>query len=351
MRYKPALTLILLSAGLVYGQTSPQGYRIAVIDGEGALNSVATDRSREPVIQVTDANHHPVAGAYVEFDAPGTGASAHFANGSTHFATTTNSDGLAVGSNIKNNANPGAYVLSVHVSYRGQSIGEAQIHQTNISESVSRRLQQQGSSSGASGAEVGGNVTISNNVLGIALGDQFLVNGASTPSNANLLSGTRIQSLDKPTTLYLHDRCEYILAPHSSVTVEIKMVTLEIGSVRAKRFGDCRIMYGGLFITGDPTSDGIASLTGQNLDVASISGSVKVVNGAGDVISSVNPGTVSSFGTSAVASGASVGGSTSIPFKTALLLGSGVGAALAGLGLATDAILQPTSSSTPPTSP
>jgi hypothetical protein len=349
MRFKPFLTLILFSAGLVCAQTSPVSYRVAVIDGEGAMNNVATGTSREPVIQVTDADHHPVAGAYVEFTAPASGAGAHFANGGTHFATTTNSDGLAVGSNLQNNGLAGAYVLAVHVSFRGQSIGDAQVHQTNISANAARHLQQQGAS-GAGGAEVGGNVTISNNVLGIALGDQFLLNGAPTPSNANLLTGARIQSLDKPTSLYLHDRCEYILAPHASVTVEMKMVTLESGSVRAKRFGDCRIMYGGLFITGDPTADGVASLTGQNLDVGSVSGTVKVVNGAGDVISSVNPGTVSSFGTSTASSGATIGGPTSLPFKTALLLGSSVGVALAGMGLATDAILQPTSSGTP-TSP
>ena len=213
---------------------------------------------------------------------------------------------------------------------------------------MSKHLQQ-GSTAGAGTGEVPGSITISNNVLGIALGDQFLVNGASTPSNANLLKGTRIQALEKPTTLYLHDHCEYVLGPHSAVTIGLKMVTLESGSVRAKKFGDCRIMYSGLWITGAPDADGVAAITGQNLDVAAIGGNVRVINGAGDVISSITPGSVSSFGTSSVASGASIGG-TNIPFRRALLLGSGVGIALAGLGLATDAILQPTSATTP-TSP
>ena len=148
----------------------------------------------------------------------------------------------------------GAYLLSVHVSFQGQSIGEAQIHQTNISGNVSRHLQQ-GATAGSPG-EVPGNITLSNNVVGIALGDQFLVNGASTPSNANLLKGTRIQATDKAVTLYLHDRCEYLVAPHSAVTVNPGVVTLESGSVRAKRFGTCRIMYGGLWVTGGPNSDG-----------------------------------------------------------------------------------------------
>jgi hypothetical protein len=349
MRLFKFLAAVLLATGFAVAQTPSGGYRIAVVDGDGALNSVSAKTAREPVIQVSDAARHPVSGAYVEFDAPGSGASASFANGSTHFATTTNADGLAVGSNIKNNGVPGSFNVTVHVSFRGQSIGEAQIHQTNISGNVSKRLQQ-GGSSGASTGDVPGNITLSNNVVGIALGDQFLVNGASTPSNANLLKGTRIQALEKPITLYLHDHCEYVVAPHAIVSIAIKLVMLESGSVRARHFGDCRIGYGGLFVTGAPNADGVAALNGQSLEVASISGNAQIVNGAGDVISTVQTGSVSSFGTSSVASGASIGGPSGLPLKKTLLITSGVAIALAGLGIAADAILQPASTGTP-TSP
>lgn len=345
MRQRQISTLILLCAGLAFGQNGST-YRIAVVDGEGAMNNISAKTSREPVVQVSDSNHKPISGAYVEFDAPGAGPGATFANGSTHYATTTNSDGLAVGSNLKNNGVAGSYMVAVHVSFQGQSIGETQIHQTNIAGNLPKGVPQ---SAISESGDVPDNVTISNNVLGVALGDQFLVNGASTPSNANLLRGTRIQALEKPTTLYLHDHCEYIVGPHSAVTIGPKVVTLESGTVRAKKFGNCRIMYGGLWVTGAPNADGVATLTAQNLQVASISGNVEVVNGAGDVISSITPGTMSSFGTTSVASGASIGGN-GIPLRTALLLTSGVGIALAGLGLATDAILQPASSGTP-TSP
>jgi hypothetical protein len=349
MRFVKFIAALSLISGAIAAQTPAGGYRIAVVDGDGSLNSVASKTAREPVIQVSDAAHHPVSGAYVEFDAPGSGASAAFANGSTHFATTTNADGLAVASNIKNNGVPGSFSLQVHVSFQGQSIGEVTIHQTNIAGNVSKRLQQ-GSSAGSATGDVPGNVTLSNNVVGIALGDQFLVNGASTPSNANLLKGTRIQALDKPITLYLHEHCEYVVAPHAVVSIAIKLVMLESGSVRARHFGDCRIGYGGLYVTAAPTADGVAALTGQNLEVASISGNAQIVNATGDVISTVQTGSVASFGTSSVASGASIGGPSPIPFKKALLLTSGVAIALAGLGIATDAILQPASAGTP-TSP
>jgi len=349
MRLFQFLAALSLATGFAAAQNSSGGYRIAVVDGDGSLNSVASKTAREPVIQVSDTAHHPISGAYVEFDAPSSGAGATFANGSTHFATTTNADGLAVASNIRNNGVPGSFTVTVHVSFQGQSIGEAQIHQTNIAGNVSKRLQQ-GSSGGSGTGDVPANVTLSNNVVGIALGDQFLVNGASTPSNANLLKGTRIQALDKPVTLYLHDHGEFVVAPHSVIAIAVKLVMLESGSVRARHFGDCRISYGGLFVTGAPNGDAVAALTGQNLEVASISGNAQIVNGAGDVISTVQTGSVSSFGTSAVASGASIGGPSPLPFKKALLLTSGIAIALAGLGIATDAILQPASAGTP-TSP
>ena len=69
MRHSLFFPLVLLAACVVQGQTAT-GYRISVIDGEGALNNVVTKASREPVIQVTDANHKPISGAYVEFDRP-----------------------------------------------------------------------------------------------------------------------------------------------------------------------------------------------------------------------------------------------------------------------------------------
>jgi hypothetical protein len=352
MRLKQVLIILFLAVPLVVAGANTSGYKITIIDGESAMNSVQGKGAREPVIQVEDKDRKPVAGAYVEFDTPGSGAGAAFANGSTHFATTTNADGMAVASGLANNGVAGAYIILVHVSYQGQSIGELDIHQTNISASLSKNMQQGAKNTSVAVSDTPNNVTISDSVLGIALGDQFIVNGSPTPSNANLLKGTRIQTLEKPVTLYMHDHCEYLVGPHSAVMISPKAVGLENGSVRAKKFGDCKIVYSGIWITGAANADGVAALSGQTLDVASVSGDVRVMNGAGDVISTVSPGTVSSFGPSSTtaASGASAGGgSASIPFKQAVILGTTVAVALASLGLATDAILQPTSGT--PTSP
>jgi hypothetical protein len=350
MRLKQVFPILALAISICVGQAATNsGYKVTVIDGEAALNTVQSKSVREPVIQVQDSALKPVTGAYVEFDTPGNGAGATFENGSTHFATTTNSDGMAVASGLKNNGVAGAFIILVHVSYQGQSIGEVDIHQTNIAGNLSKHMQQGDVKNAApSNADTLNNVTISSSVLGIALGDQFIVNGSPAPSNANLLKGTRIQSLEKAVTLYLHDRCEYLVGPHSSVMISPKAVALETGSVRAKRFGDCKILYNGIWVAGAPTADGVAALSGQTLDVASVSGDVRVTNLAGDVIGNVTPGTVSSFGPTTVAgSGASAGGGGGrFPFDHKVLLGTTVAAALAGLGLATDAILQPA-----PTSP
>lgn len=300
-----ALTASFILVQASHSQALADTYRISVLDGDGVINNLDSTTAREPVIQVADSYRRPVAGAYVEFDTPGSGAGANFLNESTHFATTTNSEGLAVGSGIKNNGISGVYLIQVHVSFRGQGIGEVQIRQTNISAGATAgRFQQRSISKGS--AEALSNVALPNNVVGIALGDQFAVNGAFTPSNANILKDTRIEALGEPVILYLHESCEYLLSPYSTVTVNPKLVTLEAGSVRARRFGGCRVTQGGVFVTGSSGSDGTATLLGRNLEVAAVAGTLQVVSGDGQVIRTLSPGTVLTFTASSTA--ASAGG-------------------------------------------
>ena len=44
----------------------PQNLQITILDGEGALNNIKQRTAREPIVQVTDENHKPVAGAVVQ---------------------------------------------------------------------------------------------------------------------------------------------------------------------------------------------------------------------------------------------------------------------------------------------
>ena len=289
------------------GQAQATAFRVVIVQGEGALNNVDTRSARELVVRVLDSAGRPLAGATVEFDGPANGAGELFANGSPRFAATTDANGIATAVGARNNGVAGAFSTTVHVSYQGRSIGEASIHQTNVSRQVAdiaNKLQ-------SNAATQAGGLALSASVVGIAAGDQFLVNGAPTPGNANLLSSTRVQTLASPTTLFLHDNCEFLEGPHSSVLVGPNAVALESGAVRATRFGNCKIGYGGLWVTitgAQENADGVVAITNDTMEVAAVSGELQVINGVGDILGTVAPGTVSSFGLTSLASGATAGG-------------------------------------------
>ena len=57
--------------------------------------------------------------------------------------------------------------------------------------------------------------------------------------------------------------------------------------MRATRFGNCKIGYGGLWVTmkGAPDgADGLVAITSDAMEVAAVSGALQVVNGVGDVL-------------------------------------------------------------------
>ena len=82
------------------------------------------------------------------------------------------------------------------------------------------------------------------------------------------------------------------------------------------------------------------------MEVAAVSGELQVVNGVGEVIGTVAPGTVSSFGLTSSASGATAGSAAPSATRTKVLVGTTAAAALAGLGLAISA-----AAASSPTSP
>lgn len=126
------LTMQILTP-CVGAQTSPAPNKlfITVLEGEGALNDTRGRIAREPIVQVEDENHKPVAGALIIFSTPGSGASGTFANGLNTFTTTTLADGRAVGAGFQPNAVAGSYQVQVQASV-GQLHTVAVIDQTNI---------------------------------------------------------------------------------------------------------------------------------------------------------------------------------------------------------------------------
>src|SRR3984885_12163944 len=81
--------------GLPAWAQNPASLQIIIVEGEGAINNVKQRVNREPIVQVEDENHKPVAGAAIIFFLPTSGPSGTFANGSQTLTVTTDATGRA----------------------------------------------------------------------------------------------------------------------------------------------------------------------------------------------------------------------------------------------------------------
>jgi hypothetical protein len=102
-------------------QTTPAKLSIVILEGEGAINNNRQRVAREPVIQVEDENHKPVAGAAVTFLMPNQGAGASFANGARSLTVLSDEKGQAIARGLKPNGINGNYQVRVNASFRGQT--------------------------------------------------------------------------------------------------------------------------------------------------------------------------------------------------------------------------------------
>src|ERR1700694_4342263 len=69
---------------------------LVIVEGEGAINNVRQRTAREPIVQVEDENHKPVAGAAVVFTLPSQGAGGAFGGGAQSLTVVTNNQGQAI---------------------------------------------------------------------------------------------------------------------------------------------------------------------------------------------------------------------------------------------------------------
>ncbi|HWF48874.1 MAG TPA: hypothetical protein VG168_17835, partial [Bryobacteraceae bacterium] len=297
------LALIPLIAGA--WQLQPSAFHISIIDGEGALNNVQGRLAREPVVQVEDRNHRRVPGAYVVFDSPKSGPTAVFADGSNHFAATTGADGRAAATGMRPNNVNGSFNIDVHVFLQGQEIGHVTIHQSNVPpnvDQIANNLQ-------ASESDRAGAVAAAAGVLGIALADEFMLNGAPVHGNANLQNGAEVSAGAKPVVLYLHDRGEFLVGPNSSVLLsEPNSLIVESGAARARQFGNWRMGHAGVWVAGvGDDADGVISVSQRSVEVASINGTIEILDSAGKVLKTLKSGLVFVFPITPIVSGAGVG--------------------------------------------
>jgi hypothetical protein len=111
---------------------SAPGLVITILEGEGALNDIRQRTAREPIVEVDDENHRPIAGAAVLFSLPESGPGGTFADGTHLFSTVTDHAGRAVAHGLRPNNVSGSYDIHVKANFNGSS-AETTIHQKNVS--------------------------------------------------------------------------------------------------------------------------------------------------------------------------------------------------------------------------
>lgn len=128
------LTLLLIWEGFcpgLLGQEVPIGQiKIIIMEGEAAINNIRQRTSREPIVQIEDENHKPVAGALVVFTLPDSGAGGAFPNGSKSMMVYTNKKGQAVARGYVANQVAGLFQIKVAASFKGLTAA-AVINQSN----------------------------------------------------------------------------------------------------------------------------------------------------------------------------------------------------------------------------
>jgi len=122
--------LVLQLPPMVLAQDAPPKLNLVVVEGDGAINNIRQRTAREPIVQVEDENHKPIAGAAVVFSLPSQGASGTFTGGSHTLTVLTDSQGRAIAHGLKPNSVQGQFQIHVNASYNGQT-ASASISQSN----------------------------------------------------------------------------------------------------------------------------------------------------------------------------------------------------------------------------
>jgi hypothetical protein len=133
MRWLSPVLAVLVSFSAVYdadAQNAAPALNIVIVEGDGAINNIRQRTAREPIIQVEDENHKPIAGAAVVFALPGQGAGGTFAGGAHTLSVVTDSQGRAVAHGFHPNSVQGQYQIHITASNGGQT-ATAIISQTN----------------------------------------------------------------------------------------------------------------------------------------------------------------------------------------------------------------------------
>jgi hypothetical protein len=126
----PCFLVLQMYPPSAWAQEAGSQLNIVIVEGDGAINNIKQRTAREPIVQVEDQNHKPVAGAAVVFLLPDQGASGVFANGSHTLTVMTDAQGRAIARGLRPNNVQGNLQIHVTASHQGQT-ASATISQTN----------------------------------------------------------------------------------------------------------------------------------------------------------------------------------------------------------------------------
>lgn len=167
----------------------------------------------------------------------------------------------------------------------------------------------------------------------------FTVNSAEVEGNANLFDGAQIRTGKSPSQVYLQNGPAVILGIDSEGAFYRDRLVLERGATRVQNMSGYSIQAAQYRISGEePKSQAIVRLYEGDVQIAALTGTLRVSNEKGVLLTRVGAGTATSFSQSPSAKGAPINTENrpkEIALYALLVL------SMAGLGLATDAILQP----------
>src|SRR5215467_6798388 len=112
--------------------------RIKILEGNDVINYLNQRTGQEPLVQVEDENHKPVAGALVLFELPDKGPGGVFANGARTLSVRTDTLGRATANGLRANGAQGQFHISVSAQYQNLS-AQADIRQINQKPIVSQK--------------------------------------------------------------------------------------------------------------------------------------------------------------------------------------------------------------------
>lgn len=167
-RFSVFLAALLVAPLSPAAQQTPAKLNIKILEGEGAINNTRQRTARENIVQITDENNNPVAGAVVIFTLPARGPSGLFANGARSVTALTNAQGQASAVGMIPNSVAGQVQIQVSASFQGQT-ASATISQTNSAA---------GAAAGASSAKI---LAIVGVAAGGAVGAIAATRGGSKP--------------------------------------------------------------------------------------------------------------------------------------------------------------------------